>query len=192
MIVYAGLTAIRRGSVSLRCRLVSFWRTLSNTVRRVTGLTSKWNLNTVLGITDKVTVKLDFDDIPFKTVKYWAERTCSWFKLDGFIILKSSEDHYHVVFDRRVAWKTNVHIMSWVAMLSKSEKLKDYVLMQGIKESSTLRVGPKGEKPSPRIVFYYGKQDGEVRYFLKKREELKLVINRMNSDSSIANHEHVI
>jgi len=123
-----------------------------------------------LGISDEVTVNLDFDDTPFKTVKYWAERAYSWFKLEGFIILKSSKDHYHVIFDRRVIWRKNVHMMSWIAIESQIGKLKDYVLMQCIKESSTLRVEPKGEKPFPRIVYRYGKQDGEIINFLKKTQ----------------------
>ena len=109
-------------------------------------MTSKSNLDFVLGISDKVTVKLDFDDTPFKTVEYWAERACHWFKIESFIILKSSEDHYHVVFNRSVIWRKNIHIMSGVAIKSQIGKMKDYVLMQGIKESSTLRIEPKGEK----------------------------------------------
>jgi transposase len=41
--------------------------------------------------------------------------------------------------------------------------------MQAIKESSTLRVGLKFRKPSPRIVYRYGKQDKQRREFLKMR-----------------------
>jgi hypothetical protein len=108
-------------------------------------------------------VKLNFDGVTFKTVKYWAERACSWFKLEGFIILKSSEKHYHVVFNRSVTWVKNVHIINWVAIESQIGKLKDYALMQGIKESSTLRISQKGEKPSPKIVYRYGNQDGEIK-----------------------------
>jgi hypothetical protein len=130
-----------------------------------------------------VTVKLDFDDTPFKTVTHWTERAYSWFKLDRFDIFKSSKNHYHVVFDRRVTWKTNIRVMRWVAMLSQIGKLKDYVLKQGIKGSSTLRVGPKGEKPSPRIVYRFGEQDGEISNFLKKRKEIKDPIRRTNSES---------
>jgi len=74
-----------------------------------------------------------------------------------------------------------MHIMDWVAMESQIPKLKDYVLMQGIKEGSTLRVSPKGDKPSPRIVYRYGKQDGEIRLFLLKRQEIKNIIRRMRT-----------
>jgi len=112
-------------------------------------------------------------------LKYWAERACSWFKLEGFIILKSSENHYHVVFNRPVTWIKNVHIMNWVAMESQISKLKNYALMQGIKESSTLRVGPKGEKSSPRIVYCVGKKKGEIHNYLKKREEIKYNIKKL-------------
>lgn len=37
------------------------------------------------------TVKLDFDKTTFKTVKYWALKTCRWFRLNGLIILKLSK-----------------------------------------------------------------------------------------------------
>jgi len=82
------------------------------------------NHNVIIGYTDRETAKLNFDDTPFRTVKYWAERTCNWFKL-GFII-KSSHRSYHVVFDREVTWKKNIHIMNWVAIESQIPKLKDY------------------------------------------------------------------
>jgi hypothetical protein len=94
---------------------------------------------------------LDFDNATVKDVRYWALRSMKWFKLRGFIILRSSENCYHVVFDRSVTWAKNIHIMNWVAVESQILKLKDYALMQGIKESSTLRIGPKNRKPSPAL-----------------------------------------
>ena len=130
----------------------------------------------VLGYSDKSTVKLDFDDTPFKKVKYWALRAMRWFRLKGFVILKSSENHYHVVFDRSVTWERNMHIVAWVALESGNEKLRSYLVMQCIKESSTLRISNKGEKPSPRIVFRFGKQDKQVKYFLSWRKQIKEII----------------
>lgn len=125
-----------------------------------------------LGYTDTETVKLDFDDAPFRIVKYWALRAMKWFKLKGFIILKSSKSHYHVVFDRSVNWEMNMHIVAWVALESRNLKLQRYLTMQCIKESSTLRVSPKKQKPTPRIVFRYAtrdKQNGEISKFLRVR-----------------------
>src|SRR4030067_444252 len=77
----------------------------------------------ILGFTDKETVKLDFDDKSFKTAKYWAFRADKRFRLDGFVILKSSEKHYHIVFDREVSWEKNLSIVGWVAVCSRSEEL---------------------------------------------------------------------
>jgi hypothetical protein len=43
--------------------------------------------------------------------------------------------------------------------------------MQGIKESSCLRVGKKKDKPSPRIVYRFGKQDENISFFPKTRKK---------------------
>jgi hypothetical protein len=127
----------------------------------------------MLGYTDKSTVKLDFDDVSFKFVKYWALRTLEWVRLRGFIVLKSSKNHYHVLFDRSVTWKKNVHAMAWVCLESKNKGLVRWFLMQCIKESSTLRLSPKKAKASPRIVFRFGNQDNEITSFLKYRKLVK-------------------
>ena len=47
--------------------------------------------------------------------------------------------------------------------------------MQGIKESSTLRIGKKGEKTSPKIVFRNGNQDKQIEKFIKIRIKYKNV-----------------
>jgi hypothetical protein len=125
---------------------------------------------------------LDFDDFSFKSVKDWALKANEWFKLGGFIILKSSYKHYHVVFDRYVSREENLRIVAWVAILSKSIKLKDYVLMQCIKMGSTLRVSPNSnkDKPSPRIVYRFGCQDHAVKDFLRYRQLIKRIYRSLH------------
>jgi len=137
--------------------------------------------NPILGFTDKATVKIDFDDRSCKTAKYWALRTLKRFRLRGFVILKSSERHYHMVFDRKVSWSKNICTVGWVAVCSRNSRLKDWLAMQCIKESSTLRVAPKGDKPSPRIVFRYGKQDKQIREFLSYRREIKRIVRTIQN-----------
>jgi hypothetical protein len=134
----------------------------------------------ILGYSDTSTVKLDFDDASFKTVKYWALRANGWFRLRGFVILKSSKNHYHVVFDRSVTWERNMHVLAWVVLESKNAKLIRYLTMQCIKESSTLRISPKKEKTCPRIVFRYGKQNQEIRKFQLWRILIKKVGKQYN------------
>jgi hypothetical protein len=68
-----------------------------------------------------------------------------------------------------------MHIVAWVTLESKSAMLQRYLIMQCIKESSTLRVSKKKEKPSPRIVFRFGKQDNEVKNFLLLRKIIKRI-----------------
>lgn len=135
----------------------------------------------ILGYSDKSTVKLDFDDAPFKPVKYWALRAMKWFKLRGFIVLKSSKNNYHVVFDRSVTWERNMHIVAWVALESGNSKLQRYLTMQCIKESSTLRLSAKREKTAPIIVFRIGKQDHEIRNYLFCRG----VVNKIKINSHV-------
>lgn len=151
---------------------------------KVNGLRKK-PLNTfnfVLGFTDTETAKLDFDDTSFKTVRYWAFRTMKWFKLEGFIMLKSSKNCYHVVFNRKVSWSENMRIVAWVSLLSHKPKLERWFTMQCIKEASTLRVSGKRDKPSPRVVFRYGKQDKEIKEFLCYRCRIKRFIRRLLVD----------
>jgi hypothetical protein len=124
----------------------------------------------IIGYTDSETVKLDFDNTPFKEVKYWTLRALKWFKLKGFLILKSSENSYHVVFDRPVTWSENMKVMAWVSLISKKKSLKKWLIMQCIEEGSTLRISPKGEKVHPRIVFHSGDQDKQISDFLKHRK----------------------
>jgi len=141
----------------------------------------------VLGEWSKDTVRLDFDDTPFNEVKLWALRVLNWFKMQGFIILKSSVKNYvvkhkgniiyslkkcsyPVVFNRKVTWTKNVKIMNWTALESGNENLQKYVRMQCIKGTSTVRTSSKGDKPAPSIAFRYGAQDKMVKEFLANRK----------------------
>ena len=138
----------------------------------------------ILGFTDRHTVKLDLDNMSFRSARYWANLVLRKYKLGGYIILKSSKKCYHVVFDRYVSWDENLSVVGWVAILSKSLKLKDYLGMQCIKMSSTLRVAPKNEKPSPRIAYRYGSQDHAIKDFLEYRKLIKKIFSsRFNHDT---------
>lgn len=158
----------------------SFSRIQKNTVLKGRGLRQKWNHKSVLGYTDRETVKLDFDNTLFKTVRYWALRTMSWFQLEGFIIFKSSENCYHVVFNREVVWETNIEIMAWVCLLTKHQKLTGWFILQCIKKGSTLRVSPKKQKPSPRMVYRFGKEDTQIKNFLDYRKLIKKIMRTCN------------
>ncbi len=169
-------------SLSLLFQLGSFWGTRTGTVRREIGLLLKSSHSVILGDWDKHTVQIDFDNMEYHCVLEICRKVKSWFRLQGFLVLNSSVGNYHVVFNRRVSWTTNVSVMGWISLLSKNEKVKDYVIMQCVKGSSTLRIGPKGDKPYPRIVFREGRQDGQIKWFLYNRRIIKDIVRRLEND----------
>lgn len=79
------------------------------------------------------------------------------------------------MFNRPVSWAKNMHIIGWIAQQSKSRRVSGYLIMQCIKESSTLRLGSKGDKPFPRIVYRFGRQDREINSYLKVRGTIKKI-----------------
>jgi hypothetical protein len=95
--------------------------------------------------------------------------------IEGFIILKSSKRHYHVIFNRTVTWAECIIVVAWACLLTHSIELMQWLVMQILKGSCTLRIGKEGEKPSPRIVFRFGKQDKEIESYLKWRRENRKV-----------------
>ncbi|MFX0137935.1 MAG: hypothetical protein ACFFDN_30110 [Candidatus Hodarchaeota archaeon] len=96
------------------------------------------------------------------------------------MILKSSEKSYHVVFNRKVSWSENIRAMAWASLYSKIIELDTWFHMQCIKESSTLRVSPKREKPSPRIVYREAKQDNQIANFLDYRKMFKKIMKNLS------------
>jgi hypothetical protein len=118
-------------------------------------------------------IKLDFDNELFRGVKALASRTMKHFRLGGYVILRSSRDHYHVVFNSTLSWEKNCKVMAWVSVISKNAGLKKWTLMQLIKGASTLRISSKQGKPSPRIVYRHGKQNHEISTFLRWRRYIK-------------------
>ena len=152
--------------------------------RKAAGLREKLSPGKpVLGYTDVETVKLDLDDLSFNDVRYWALRTMNWFRLKGFLVLKSSRKHYHIIFDRTVDWTENMAVVAWVCRESKHQGLWKWFLLQCIKKESTLRVSPKSKKPSPRIIHRYGEQDAEIRNYLRQRREIRQLSKLMEQQS---------
>jgi len=115
----------------------------------------------------------------FKFVKYWAELAMKRFRLKGFIILRSSKNCYHVVFDHYVSWVRNLSIVAWVALLSQNKGLIKWLLMQCVKRAS-LRVTPKKEKPSPRVVYKFSEQNHAIAEFLKERKRIKRIYRSLH------------
>jgi len=63
-----------------------------------------------------------------------------------------------------------------VALESHKKSLVTYALMQGIKESATLRTGPKSTKSAPRVVYRWGKQNDRVKAYIQERKEINRIV----------------
>jgi hypothetical protein len=122
---------------------------------------------------------LDLDDTKAKDIKSLARKTCKRFRLGGFIMLKSSLNNYHVVFNKKVSWKDNMAIVAWMALESKKPKLQTWFIMQCIKQGSTLRISKKRDKPCPRIVYREGREDNMIKAFLEYRIMVKYIMGNL-------------
>jgi hypothetical protein len=94
----------------------------------------------ILAFTDRYTVKLDLDGTSYKTALHYAERVNRWFRLEGYLILRSSKGNCHAVFNKPATWEKNVCVMAWACSISSfNPALSRWFIMQCIKRSSTLR-----------------------------------------------------
>ena len=49
----------------------------------------------------------------------------------------------------------------------------------------TLRISPKGDKPSPRIVYREGRQDNQIKSYLEHRRIIKDIVKKPGSGGKI-------
>jgi hypothetical protein len=151
----------------------------------------------ILGYSDTDTVMLDFDNTTFDDVHAYAQQALNFFHLQGFIILQSSKSNYHVVFDRPVSWSENMRIVAWVSLIAQHEGLLKFLRMQCIKESSTLRISAKHDKPMPRIVARVGQQNQQLISFLSYRTLIQTIDREYTkqcehiTDTSRDTHERI-
>jgi hypothetical protein len=145
--------------------------------------------NVVLGDHNQDILKIDHDETPLPFVKRIDYMLCKRYNLEGFIILQSSvKTHivkdeelekdvykyqtksYHSVFNKSLTMIEINRILAWLCLRLKDENLTKWFFMQLQKGTYTLRIGFKGKKKPPRIVFAYGCQDKQIAKFLSNRD----------------------
>ena len=110
---------------------------------------------------------LDMDDITEREARRHVERLMLRFRLGGYVLLRSSSDGWHVVFDRRTNWRNVLRVAFACPPCRKRHKGRlSWAELQAIKGYATLRVGNKGRKHAPRIVEIRGNRKGQVAEFL--------------------------
>jgi len=146
--------------------------------------------NVVLGDWDTDIVKVDWDERFSCEVKRFCKILVKRFPVlgGGFIILQSSvktrkirndtfteiaykykSRSYPSVFNGEVSKDELDSILAWLCLFTKDNGLITWYLLQKIKRTFTLRIGFKGRKKPPKIVYRWGNQNRQIAKFLENR-----------------------
>lgn len=112
-------------------------------------------------------VILDLDNMTFKKAKWLAERLLKKYRLEGFLLVRSSEKSYHVIFNRYLRWKKITEIL-----FSIYECIR-WAVFQMKEGFLTLRVSTKNGKNKPKILLRVGKQDKLIKEYLELYEAVE-------------------
>ena len=106
-------------------------------------------------------VLLDLDNMTFRKAKWIAEKLLKEYRLQGFLLVKSSEKSYHVVFNRYLSWKKITEVP-----FSRYECVR-YAVQQVQNGHLTLRISPKNGRNKPKILVTTGKTDKLIKDYLE-------------------------
>jgi hypothetical protein len=130
-------------------------------------MTHKWvETGFCIGFMTNRGVVVDLDNMTFKKAKWIAEMLLKRYRLEGFLLVRSSEKSYHVVFNRYLRWRTITKIL-----FSLYECIR-YAVFQMKDGFLTLRISKKNGKDKPKILMEVGKQDKARARLTAKREQL--------------------
>ncbi|MBX5328488.1 MAG: hypothetical protein QHH18_03215 [Candidatus Bathyarchaeota archaeon] len=115
----------------------------------------------VIGFMTNRGLILDLDNMKFKKARWLARKLCKQYRLEGYLLIKSSHKNYHVVFNRYLTWKTITKIL-----FNQYEALR-WAVFQMQSGYLTLRISRKNGKNKPRILLKVGKTDKLINDYLE-------------------------
>ena len=128
--------------------------------------------NYVLGFTTSKGVLLDLDNVKLKSVK----RLCaimlkhkryryikSRINLEGYLIVESSKDHYHVVFNNYFSFRNALIIASTVRI----GNITPWLVERMKHGEFTIRISTKNNENKPKIILKVGKTDKLIKDYLE-------------------------
>lgn len=130
----------------------------------------------VYGFTTSHGLLLDLDHTTLKETIWIADKYLERFKLGGYLILRSSENNYHVVFNRYMTWKKVLGCLFKIVWYYHYHKhgakpsLTFWAILQACKESETLRISTKKQKSKPKIIKRKGKTDKLIKDYIEFSE----------------------
>lgn len=121
----------------------------------------------VIGFTTDKGIIIDLDNMTYKKAKYIADTLLKKHKLEGFLLIKSSEKSYHVVFNKYLSWKKITKIL-----FSLYECIR-YAVFQMKEGCLTLRISRKNGENKPKILVKVGKTDKLIKDYLEVYEAFR-------------------
>lgn len=113
----------------------------------------------VIGFMTNRGLIVDLDNMKFKKARWLARTLCKQYKLEGYLLIRSSEKNYHVVFNRYLQWKTITKIL-----FRQYEALR-WAVFQMQSGYLTLRISKKNGENKPKILLKVGKQDKLIKEY---------------------------
>lgn len=104
---------------------------------------------------------LDLDNMKYRKALWLAETLLKKHKLEGFLLIRSSDKNYYAVFNRYLSWKTITTIL-----FSQYECLR-WAVFQMKEGQLTLRISKKNNKDKPKILLKVGKTDKLIKDYLE-------------------------
>lgn len=128
----------------------------------------KWvNSGYCIGFNTDRGLILDLDNMKYKKALWIAKTLLEKYKLEGFLLIRSSDKNYHVVFNRYLSWKTITKIL-----FSQYESIR-WAVFQLKEGMLTLRISKKNSRDKPKILLKVGKTDKLVRDYLEVFEKFR-------------------
>lgn len=126
----------------------------------------------VLGFTTDKGLLLDLDNTTLHETRQIAKKYTRRFKLEGYLIMKSSQNNYHIIFNRYLTWKTALEYLFKIVWSyhyyehGSKPSLTNWAILQACKRSMTLRISNKNRKPKPRLIEKRGKTNKLIDDYL--------------------------
>jgi hypothetical protein len=128
-------------------------------------MTHEWvNHGFCIGFDTGRGLMLDLDNMKFKKALWIARTLFRRYKLEGFVLVRSSSKNYHVVFNRYLSWKTITRIL-----FSQYEVIR-WAVFQMKQGFLTLRVSKKNGKDKPKVLLEVGKTDKLIKEYFEACE----------------------
>lgn len=135
----------------------------------------------VYGFTTSHGLLLDLDNTTLDETRKIAKKYMERFKLEGYVILRSSQNNYHVVFNRYLSWKKVLSCLFKIVWFYHFHKhgskpsLTFWAILQACKETETLRISMKERKAVPKVIQTKGKIDKLIKDYLDFMREMNKI-----------------